>query len=213
MRSWLIDPDEARREAREILSGAEYSEPQEGLVERAVGWLFDRLGDAIGTLTGGGPGSVIGWLVVVGLVGGAAWLLVRALRVPHVHAAGPAPGLRYGTESHFDPLVWMDESARLAAAGDHRGAIRCRYQALLARLVVDGVVDDVAGRTAGEYRAVLASRLPQQADAVEGVTDAFEQAWYGGVPVGGHDLDRVAGLCERIETAATTPLPSAVGPT
>lgn len=197
----MVDPDEARREARDILSGAEYSEPEEGLVERAVDWLFGRLGDAIATLTGGGPGSVIGWLVVAAVGAGAIWLLIRALRVPAVPGRTTEVGLRYGTETHRDPDVWLDEADRLAAAGDHRGAIRCRYQALIARLVVDGTVDDVPGRTAGEYQTIVSHRLPDESETVERITGCFDAAWYGGAEVAADDHDRFAADCRRLEAA------------
>lgn len=198
----MVDPDEARREARDILSGAEYSEPEQSLVERAVDWLFGRLGDAIATLTGGGPGSVIGWIIVAAVGAGATWLLVRSLRVPSVPGRSTVEGLRYGTETHRDPEVWLDEAARLAAAGDHRGALRCRYQALIARLVIDGVVGDVPGRTTGEYRSLLTDRLPGEAGTVERITEQFDVAWYGGGAVDAADHDRFATECRRLESAA-----------
>ena len=202
MSSSPVEPEEARRTARDILSGAEYSEPQESLVERAAGWLFDRLGDAVATLTGGGPGTVIGWLVVAALGAAAAWLLVRSLRAPSVGSAPDGDSLRYGTEAAPDPDAWSTEEERLAAAGDHRGALRCRYQALLARLIAGGVVDDVRGRTSGEYRALLTERLPVEAGHVDEVTRRFEDAWYGGGPVTAADHARFTEECRWIETAA-----------
>lgn len=209
----MVDPDEARREARDILSGSEYSEPEESLVERAVDWLFGRLGDAIATLTGGGPGSVIGWIIVATVGAGAIWLLVRSLRVPSAPGRSGGEGLRYGTETHRDPEVWLEEAARLAAAGDHRGALRCRYQALIARLVIDGVVDDVPGRTTGEYRTLLVDRLPGEAEPVGRITERFDAAWYGGVAVDADGHDRFATECRQLESAArdATDLPAGVG--
>lgn len=209
----MVDPDEARREARDILSGAEYSEPEESLVERAVDWLFERLGDAVATLTGGGPGSVIGWLIVAAVGGGAVWLLVRSLRVPSVPGRSTEDRLRYGTETHRDPDVWLDEAARLAAAGDHRGALRCRYQALIARLVTDGVVDDVPGRTTGEHRILLSARLPDEATTIERITERFDAAWYGDEAIDAAGHDRFAADCRRLETHAhdATDLPAGIG--
>lgn len=209
----MVEPEEARREARDILSGAEYSEPEESLVERAVDWLFGRLGDAIATLTGGGPGSVIGWLIVTALGAGAIWLLVRSLRVPSVPGRPVDGELRYGTETHRDPAVWLEEAARLAAAGDHRGALRCRYQALIARLVLDGVVDDVLGRTTGEYQALLSDRLPGEREAVERITARFDDAWYGGRTIDATDHEHFAADCRQFETRAheAADLPAGIG--
>jgi hypothetical protein len=194
-----VDPDEARRAARDILSGAEYAEPQESLVERAVGWIFDRLGDAIATLTGGGPGSVIGWLVVMVLGAGAAWLVVRALQVPGVGRVTHEGRVRFGTESHRDAAIWLQEADRLSRSGDHRGALRCQYQALLARMIIGGAVDDVAGRTSGEYRRAVTELLPSQDGPISTVTGTFESVWYGGADVGAGDVERFAAECRRIE--------------
>lgn len=201
MLSSTVDPGEARREARDILSGAEYSPPEQSPVERAVDWLFDRLGDAIATLTGGGPGSVIGWAIVFLLGAGAIWLLVRALAVPSVPARDRADGLRYGTETHRDATVWEAEAERLVTAGDLRGALRCRHQALVARLVTRAGVDDVPGRTAGEYRDLLAGRISHEAGTASRVTERFEAAWYGGRPVDTDDYDRFVDDCLRLESA------------
>ncbi|MGK2928048.1 MAG: DUF4129 domain-containing protein [Acidimicrobiales bacterium] len=201
MLSSTVDPREARREARDILSGAEYSPPEQSPIERAVYWLFDRLGDAIATLTGGGPGSIIGWAIVILLGAGAIWLLVRALAVPSVPAPDRSEGLRYGTETHRDAAVWAADAERLAAAGDHRGALRCRHQALVARLVTHTVVDDVPGRTASEYRDLLAGRISHEAGTASRVTERFETAWYGGRPVDAGDYDRFANDCLRLESA------------
>lgn len=202
MLSSEVDPDDARRAARDILSGPEYAEPQESLVERVVGWIFDRLGDAIATLTGGGPGSVIGWLVVLVLGGGAVWLLVRALQVPGVGPFAEERGVRFGTETHRDAAIWLQEADRLSRAGDHRGALRCQYQALLARLIIGGAVDDVSGRTTGEYRRILTELLPAQDERIGTVTSTFETVWYGGADVEADGVERFAAECRRLEEAA-----------
>ena len=197
-----VDPDAARDAARDILSGAEYTEPEPSLVERAVDWMGERLGSFFGTLTGGGPGSVIGWIALVPLVAGAAWLLVRAARVPRVGSTAPGNEVRYGTETRWDADLWRSESDRLAAAGDRRGALRCRHQAMLAHMVDARLVDGAPGRTAAEYRRLLGDRLPHLRPALEDLTDRFERTWYGGQPVGAVELDAFASACRTVETGA-----------
>ncbi len=198
----MIDPEAARRAAHDILSGPDYSQPAKGIVERVVDWVFARLGDVVGTLTGGGAGTLIGWLVVIGIVSAAGWLLARALRVTPTGRRPGAEGLRYGTESPRDAGVWLEEAARLAAAGDHHGALRCRHQALLARLITGGVVDDSPGRTAAEYRAVIEAQVPSEATTLDRLTRQFEDAWYGGDPVDGADYVAFADACGQVEAAA-----------
>lgn len=196
------DPTAAREAAREILGRPEYAEPEPSVVERAGEWVLDRIGSFFGTLTGGGPGSIIGWMVVAALVGGATWLLVRALQVPDRGRRVGGPELRYGTETRLDRAGWLAEADRLEAAGDRRGALRCRYQALVATVVADRLVDDVPGRTAGEYRRLLAERLPDLAGDVHALTGTFEEAWYGGAAVGPDDLRRFEQRCARVEAGA-----------
>ena len=194
----MVDPEAARDAAREILSRPEYAEPRPGIVERTVDWVFERAGSFLGTLTGGGPGSVIGWLIVIGLVAGAAWLLVRALHVPVPGRRPHERTLSYDTEVRRSAEEWRREADRLAAVGDHRGALRCRYQAMLAELAAGGVVDDVPGRTAGEYDAIISGRLPHRRDDVHELTERFERVWYGGEPVTADVLDRFVAAAASI---------------
>lgn len=209
-----IDPEAARRAARDILSGPEYDEAQPGLVERTVSWVLDRLGDFFGALTGGGPGGVVGWIVGIALLALAVWLLARTLRVPSVARPGSSDGFEIGTESRRHAGVWLAEAGRLTAAGDHRGAMRCRYQALVARLVTDGVLDDIPGRTAGEYRTELTARRPECADLIAAVTSRFETTWYGGAPVEAAAGDDFAAACTRLERSAHDTSPrQTTGPT
>lgn len=198
-----IDPDDARRAADDILRDGAYTEPTQSLLDRAVEWVFEQMGSAFGALPGGGPGTGIAWIVVVALIAAAAWLVVRALRVPRVAREPGDDVLAYGTETRRDATVWLDEADRLAASGDHRGALRCRHQALAARLVAERVVDDVAGRTAGEYQRVASVVLPDEAERLGRVTACFDGAWYGNDAV---DADAFAAFvvdCEAVEVAAS----------
>lgn len=195
-----VDPDDARRAADDILSRPEYREPGQSIVDRALEWLFEQFGNLFERLGGSGPGSVIGWIVLAALVGGALWLLIRALRVPLRSRAEDEPGVIYGTETHRDASVWLAEADRLAAAGDHRGALRCRHQALVATAITLGRVDHVAGRTAAEYGDRLARALPGEAERIDAVTERFEAAWYGGAAVDRAGYDGFVADAAVIET-------------
>ena len=100
-----VDPDDARRAADEILSRPEYQEPEQSLLDRAVERVFDFAGDLFERLPGGGPGSSIGWIFVVALVGAGLWLLVRALRVPRRTRPAAGADVVYGTEARLDAKV------------------------------------------------------------------------------------------------------------
>ncbi|WP_436793099.1 DUF4129 domain-containing protein [Actinospongicola halichondriae] len=197
-----IDPDDARRAADDILRDGAYAEPTQSLLDRAIEWIFEQMGSAFGTLPGGGPGTGIAWVVVVALVAAAIWLVVRALRVPRVGRDRGDDALEYGTETSRDATVWLDEADRLAATGDHRGALRCRHQALVAHLVTEQVVEDVAGRTAGEYRRAAATVLVDEADRLASVTDRFDGVWYGDQSVDAAAYATFVSECEAVEAAA-----------
>lgn len=186
MRSWAeqVDPDDARRAAEEILARSEYQERQPSLVDRVLEAVGDLLGRAFDMLTGGGAGSVVGTVIVAVLVAAAVWLLVRAVGTPWRAARAPeAAAVVQGTTPADDPARWRAEAERLAAAGDHRGALRCRYQALVADVTHRQVVDPVPGRTPAELRRELAMSRPDLDPLLGSVTDRFERAWYGGEAV------------------------------
>jgi len=198
-----VDPEAARRAADDILADPAYREPQPSLADRVFEAIGDLLGRAVGALTGSGAGSLIGTVVVVALLALAGFLLARALRTPGRRRRTEGPdGAVVGTSSPDDPDVWSAEADRLAAAGDLRGALRCRYQALVAHLVRDRVVPDQPARTPAELRDQLAASRPDLAAPLGDVTDRFEAVWYGGAPVSPDDLQRFTVATEAVRADA-----------
>jgi hypothetical protein len=78
------------------------------------------------------------------------------------------------------------------------GALRCRYRVRVGELVERDLVPDVPGRTAGEYRAEVASALPEVAPPFGEATDLFELAWYADVPTGAGENARFRDLTDRV---------------
>ena len=76
--------------------------------------------------------------------------------------------------------------------------MRCRYRALVARLAAGGAVDEIPGRTAGEYRLELRRTRPDAAPAFTEATDLFERAWYGHADVTGGDDERFRSLADDV---------------
>jgi hypothetical protein len=77
---------------------------------------------------------------------------------------------------------WRLEADRLAAQGDYREALRCRYRALIAELADRRLIDQVPGRTSGDYERAVRALVPEAAEQFSSATRLFERCWYGHEP-------------------------------
>jgi hypothetical protein len=140
---------------------------------------------------------VIAWLVVVAAIIAIVYLVARGVQSgrslePGVGAAS------VDVERRRPATEWEAEAAAQEAAGHWREGLRCRYRALVARLARRGVVEEVPGRTAGEYRATVRVALPSSAPAFSEATDLFEGAWYGGRSTGPAESEAFRGLADQV---------------
>ena len=194
-----VDADEANEAADDVLRRPEFREEEESLLQRARRWVFDRLGRAIDALFDSGGGTILGWLLVAAALGVAVVFAVRfsrgVQRDPGATTRTAAPARRTATD-------WRADAELHEAAGDWRAALRCRYRALVADLAGRGVVEEVPGRTAGEYRSELGARLPDAAAEFAEATALFERAWYGGVPTGPDDNRHFRQLADDVLAGA-----------
>ena len=99
--------------------------------------------------------------------------------------------------------AWDAEADRLEGEGRWREALRCRYRSLIARLAGAGVVDEIPGRTAGEYRTLVGGARPQVGEPFAGATDLFERAWYGDEATGPDESSDFRSLADRVRQGAT----------
>jgi hypothetical protein len=190
-------PSEARRAAKEIVSRPEFQPPAKTLYQQAMDKVGSWLGNLVDAVVGGGRGSVIAWLVVVAAIVAVVYLVVRG--VQSGRGLGPDPlAPSVDVERRRPAAEWEAAAAAAEAAGNWREGLRCRYRALVARLARRGVVEEVPGRTAGEYRATVRATLPSSASAFGEATDLFEGAWYGGRSTGPAESEAFRGLAERV---------------
>jgi hypothetical protein len=190
--------DAARRAARTVLSRAAFDEPPTPLLERLRDALFEVVGRLLARILEGATGSPVGWFVVAVVVGALAVLAVRfargVARDPERDAVGGGGrGRRRRTAAD-----WRAEADGLERTGDWRGALRARYRALVADLGARGLVDEIPGRTSGEYRVDVAANAPLVAEDFARATALFELAWYGGVATGAGDADSFRSLERRV---------------
>jgi hypothetical protein len=185
-----------RDTAHRILARAEFQPPHRSLLERGLDWIGRQLGRLFGQLSAGTGGSqALTWLVLLAAAGTLAWFVARSIRDRRPRAPKPEqPRADVEVATTRTAAEWRSEAARLEAGGDWKEGLRCRYRALVADLVHDGVVADVAGRTTGELRADVATARPTVSPAFAGATELFERAWYGDRATGASEAQRFQSL-------------------
>jgi hypothetical protein len=175
----VVDPQRARELADEILGRSDLAEPPRTPFQIAVDWLGDRFSDVIDTVfnVAGGAAGVV---VLAALVAVVLFAIFRARRTLERDAQ-----VTFDTESSgkTSPEEWDAAAERAAAAGRYDDAIRCRLRSVLAALDRSGVLDELDGRTSGEYRSAAKQVLPlEAAGAFDELANAFDGVWYGDLP-------------------------------
>jgi hypothetical protein len=186
---------EIREMAREVLARPEFRPPPRSIPQLVVDFVAGQLERALNALLGGGRGTLVGWLLLVAALGSLAFFAVRLV-------AGVRGDARRVQGVEVEPrrpaADWRAEAAAHEARGEWKAALRCRYRALVADLAAQGLVDEVPGRTAGEYRLEVRSSVPGGAADFEGATQLFELAWYGDRPTGEEQNRRFRSLAENV---------------
>lgn len=203
-------PPEVRDAADDVLDGAEFQRPEPNVLERARAWVEERVGRVLQGLVTGDGASVLGWIVLLASVVAIALLLARLGRTVQ---RDPARATSVSVERARTAAQWVDEAERLEAEREWKLALRCRFRALVTSLVEQGRVDDVPGRTAGEYRAQIDDALADAAADFAEATYLFEDAWYGDEPTGPAENERFRALAAAVlEASARHRSEGAAGP-
>src|SRR6266508_687309 len=162
------DPGEIHRAVNEVLARREFRPAAQPLLDRIWTWIVTSLGELL------------------------AERFVRTMsRSPEVAAAIVSIPQRSAAE-------WRAEAEAHEAAREWRQAVRCRYRALVADLASRGVVEEVPGRTSGEYRGEVSRNLPNASEAFAGATEVFDRAWYGRQPTGEGEATSFRDLAGRV---------------
>jgi Domain of unknown function (DUF4129) len=194
------DPDRVREAVREVLSRPEFRPPDRPLLNRVLDWLLEQVGRVLAELGASGAGGIVGLALLLLVLLGVGLLAARFSRgvTPsrELAAALPAAPRRSAAD-------WRAEAEAHERAGHWRAAVRCRYRALVAELAARGLVEEVPGRTAGEYRGQVGRNLPGAAADFAGATELFELAWYGRGEPGATEAARLRDLSGRVLRQAT----------
>jgi Domain of unknown function (DUF4129) len=189
------DPDQVREVVGEVLARPEFRPPHRSLTERALDWVLELIGRLLAALGGSGAGGIVGLILLALVLVGVGVLAARFSRgltpSPEVAAAVPAGRRRSAAE-------WRAEAEAHERTGAWREAVRSRYRALVAELASRGLVEEVPGRTAGEYRREVGRALPEAAADFAGATELFEVAWYGRSRTGAGDAAHLRDLSDHV---------------
>ena len=189
------DPNQVREVVREVLSRPEFRPPERSLVERVYDWVLEAIGRLLAVLGGSGAGGIVGLVLLALVLVGVGVLVARFSRglTPSPEVAAAVPGVRRRSAAE-----WRTEAEEQERAGAWREAVRCRYRALVADLASRGLVEEVPGRTAGEYRREVGQALPGAATDFAGATELFEVAWYGRSATGPQEAAHLRDLSDRV---------------
>ncbi len=197
-----LDPERVREVTESVLARRELAPARPGPVDRVLGWVVEQIFRVLYRLFGdGGQGistvRVVVFALLLALVGYLLWRFLRGVG----REASTADEL--ARDVGRAPTDWAAEAEGHERAARHREAVRCRYRLLLARLAERGVIEEIPGRTSGEYLREASAALPAAGEDLRGATEAFERAWYADEPVTARDVDTVREAGER---AAAAPL-------
>jgi hypothetical protein len=199
-----VNPEEIRQLADDILAREEFRQPEPSLLERVQDWFEDLLGRILEAAFSGGVGSILGWVFLVAAVLAIIWFATRFGRTVQAdRRVGVTVDIHRRT-----PAEWVAEAEAHEQAGEWKLALRSRYRALVGELIASGLLDEIAGRTTGEYRADLARAAPERAADFGAGTDLFEAAWYGDRPTGPDENARFRALAAAVTAPERTRVPA-----
>lgn len=172
----MTDAEQVRRVVEEVLARPEYRDAAPSLLAQLRLVVLDFLGRLVAGLTGSSGGSLAGALVLV-----AAAVLVAVLVARFARAVRRDPEVEAVVSGAIGRSAddWRADAAGHERAGRWREALRAHYRALLADLAAVGLVEEVPGRTTGEYLSTIRAAVPAAATSMTTATVAFDSAWYG----------------------------------
>jgi hypothetical protein len=193
-----VDPDEARRTARDILSDRQYrSSPTPRPFRRQLTWIGDRVHDLFAPI-GRAIADVPLWLVLSIAATVLALAVVVVVRLVRARRGRPDP--RRGATLPAVELEHPDELERAAEAAERAGrldeAVRLRFRAGLLRLGDRGAIRYRPSVTTNEVRRVIGS------ETFEELARTFEAVAYGGQPATGPDVDTARREWPRVVASA-----------
>lgn len=177
-----IDPSEAERAARAVLSDRKYIEAARppSLRERFFDWVGEQITELLQALSSGGGRGIIAWIIVGVFVAVIGFLLFRLLgTVDPVRKVRASPEIDVSLFANRSAAEWVRAAEEAEAAGEWSEGLRCRHRALVAELLERDLIDRRPGRTAADISRLGAQRVPAAGGDLDAATRIFEDVWYG----------------------------------
>ncbi|MEU7161745.1 DUF4129 domain-containing protein [Streptomyces chrestomyceticus] len=170
----------AREAAERELADPRYHQNDPNLLQRALDWLWDRIGDLFEAAAGATPGGWTGLLaivLVVLLLAVALRLRLGALRRTPTSGGGALFGDRPRTAAEYRAAA-----ERHAADSRWTEAVQERMRAIVLALEERTLLTPGPGRTADEAASEAGRVLPAHAERLRAAARAFDDVTYGGRP-------------------------------
>lgn len=172
-----IPRDAAREAAQHELSKSIYHQHDPSLFQRALDWLWQKIGDLLTAASGATPGGGVGLVVVIAIV--IALLIALRLRLGELRTPGTTSAGLFG-----DAPRTADEhrtaAEHFARLGQWTAAVQERMRAIVRSLEERTVLDPRPGRTADEAAAEAGHLLPAHAAPLRDAAHTFDDVTYGG---------------------------------
>ena len=124
--------------------------------------------------------NVVKYLIFAAIFAGLIYLIVHLARNWGIHRIRKAKGLMDEEEEKLSLDEWLARAGALARNGDHRGACRCLYLAMLVRLDDADVMRLIRTETNWEHQRRFDSSKHKPAEwGLRPATQAFDIIWYG----------------------------------
>lgn len=193
-----LDDDEARRLLKEELAKGIYQEAEPSLLERAWTAFLNWLGEILGQIRSvdAGLGTIllaVGAVVVIA----AAVLLIR----PRLNARKRAEPTIFQTQSRLTAQTHRDYADAAARTGDWDEALTERFRAITRAAEERVILDEQAGRTAGEVARQLQNVFASQSDSLGWLASRFNEVHYGARPATQTDYQRAVDLDLELQQA------------
>ncbi|MEU6965977.1 DUF4129 domain-containing protein [Streptomyces chrestomyceticus] len=170
----------AREAAERELADPRYHQNDPNLLQRALDWLWDRIGDLFEAAAGATPGGWTGLLaivLVVLLLAVALRLRLGALRRTPTSGGGALFGDRPRTAAEHRAAA-----ERHAADSRWTEAVQERMRAIVLALEERTLLTPGPGRTADEAASEAGRVLPAHAERLRAAARTFDDVTYGGRP-------------------------------